>query len=257
MHELTAFEHILVFVVGACVGSFLNVCIYRLPRHLSLVKPRSRCPKCEVPIRWWDNIPILSFILLRAKCRNCGERISLQYPLVEFLTAALFLLIYRSTGLTVLFVAYAVFSALLIVAFFIDLSHLIIPDRITIPGMVLGVTFAALTGRLRGSLLGIVVGAGILLCAAYLGKLVYKKEVMGYGDVKLAAMVGAFLGWQLLLLTMFLSFLSGAVIGLILIVLRKKTMASTVPFGPFISGSALFTLIYGERLLAWYLQLYG
>ncbi len=251
-----AFHYIFVFVVGACIGSFLNVCIYRIPKHLSLVRPGSRCPGCGTSIGWVDNIPILSYVLLRGRCRHCGEGISPQYPIVEFLTAGCYLLLYQHFGLSVPFVGYSIFSALLIVAFFIDLYHSIIPDYVTIPGIIIGFAFSLLTHEVRISLLGILLGAGVLLVVGYLGKLLYKKDVMGWGDVNLAAMVGAFLGWQFLLLTLFMSFLSGALGGLILIALRKRSMASMIPFGPFISGSALFTLFCGEKLLMLYLKLY-
>lgn len=250
------FDYIFVFIIGACVGSFLNVCIYRIPRHLSLIRPGSRCPKCGVSISWRDNIPILSYFILRGKCRNCGEPISLQYPIVESLMAGCWLLIYHYSGMSIFFVSYSIFSALLILSFFIDLHHLIIPDLVTIPGIAIGFLFATLTGGMRTSLFGILLGAGILLSAAYLGKFFYKKDVMGGGDVKLASMVGAFLGWKYLLLTLFISFFSGALVGLILIALKKKTMASSIPFGPFISASAILTLIYGEKILLFYLNLY-
>jgi leader peptidase (prepilin peptidase)/N-methyltransferase len=261
------FDHVFVFLIGACIGSFLNVCVYRIPKRLSLIRPGSHCPRCGSPVRWWDNIPILSYILLRGRCRDCGVRISVQYPLIESLTALFLLLVYYQFGFSVSFIGYSIFSVLLILIFFIDLHHLIIPDLLTVPGIGLGVLFTWLAGRapaaigrpwlaegLRESLIGAVVGASILLLAAYLGKLAYKKDVMGGGDVNLAAMVGAFLGWKFLLLTLFISFLSGSVAGLILVGARRKTMASQIPFGPFIAGSALFVLIHGEGLLAFYLS---
>lgn len=269
MQRMMFLQYTFIFLVGACIGSFLNVCIYRIPKRLSLIAPGSRCPRCGVPIRWRDNIPILSYVLLRGRCRSCGEPISVRYPLVESLTAGCYLLLYHLFGASISFVGYCVFSTLLILAFFTDLYHRIIPDVVTVPGIAAGFIFTWLAGKVstttmrpwmaedvRASFLGILLGGGILLLTVYGGKSLFKKDAMGGGDVTLAAMVGAFLGWKYLLFTLFISFLSGSLAGLILIGLKKKTMASIIPFGPFISGSALFALIYGEKLLMFYLKLY-
>ncbi len=250
-------EWIAVFVIGVCIGSFFNVCIYRLPRGLSLVRPGSKCPKCGVKIRWWDNVPIMSFIVLRGKCRKCGCPISVEYPLVEVLTGICFLLLYIEFGPSLRLLSYGVFSSLLILAFFIDLHHKILPEVITLPGVASGILFSLAAGELRQSLLGCAVGAGTVRLIVHLGKFIFKREAMGLGDVALAAMVGAYLGWRLLLVTLFFSFLSGSVVGLILVASKKKGMASEIPFGPFIAGSALAVAFYGPELLQIYLRLYG
>jgi len=269
MHRVIPLEYTFVFLVGACIGSFLNVCIYRIPRHLSLLRPGSRCPRCGVSIRWRDNIPIVSYLLLKGRCRNCGKPIPARYPLVECLTAVSYSMIYFLFGMSISFVGYSIFSTLLILVFFIDLYHRIIPDVVTIPGIAVGFLFSWLAPRtsvtsvrpwlaedVGSSLFGVLLGSGVLLLTAYGGKFLFRKDAMGGGDVTLAAMVGAFLGWKYLLFTLFVSFLSGSLTGLVLVVLRKKSMASIIPFGPFISGSALFALFYGEKLLTLYLRLY-
>ncbi len=259
---LRLFLHVYMFAFGAVVGSFLNVCISRLPEKKSIVRPGSRCPECGNPIRWYDNIPIISFIILRAKCRNCGCRISWQYPAVELLTAILFVCLMREfTNLVALFIYLAFVSALIVVTF-IDLKHYIIPDEISIPGIFIGLALSLLPARLTGnqmmtssfldSLIGCLVGGGFLYLTAVFSLAVLKKEGMGGGDIKLLAMVGAFLGWKLALMTIVVGSVVGAVVGITLILLRLKLRTDYIPFGPYLALGAVLSLIYGERLWMWY-----
>lgn len=260
---LKLFLRIYMFILGAMAGSFLNVCIARLPERKSLVWPSSHCPQCEKPIRWFDNIPLISFIVLRGKCRNCGGSISWRYPLVELLTAALFvLLMLRFTNIVALAI-YVVFISSLVVITFIDLKHYIIPDEISIPGIFIGLALSLLPAGLTGgqlvsgsflnSLIGCIAGGGTLYLAALFSLLVFKKEGMGGGDIKLLAMVGAFLGWKLGMMTIVVGSVLGAVVGVTLILLRLKTRSEYIPFGPYLALGAALSLFCGERLLTLYL----
>jgi leader peptidase (prepilin peptidase)/N-methyltransferase len=252
------------FVLGAVVGSFLNVCISRLPENQSIVKPRSRCPKCEGPILWYDNLPIISFIILRAKCRHCGEPISYQYPAVELLTATLFvLLMHRFTNIPVL-VIYAAFTCSLIVITFIDLEHYIIPDEISLSGIVIGLLVSLLpetitdgqlvTSSIVDSLIGCVVGGGLLYLTALFSLVAFKKEGMGGGDIKLMAMVGAFLGWKMALTTIVMGSVFGAFVGVGLILLRLKVRGDYIPFGPYLALGAFLSMMWGDQILRAYLS---
>lgn len=265
MGDLTAlsiFLKVYMFALGAVTGSFLNVCISRLPERKSLVLPGSRCPKCETPIRWYDNIPLLSFVVLRGKCRRCGESISWQYPAVELLTAILFVLLLQRFTNIVALVIYIIFTCAMVVVTFIDLEHTIIPDEISIPGIFVGLGFSLLPARLTGgqlipvsfldSLIGAIVGGGLLYLAALFSVYVYKKEGMGGGDIKLLAMVGAFLGWRLALLTIMIGSVVGSIVGISLILLRRKLRTDYIPFGPYLALGAMLSLLYGERLIRWY-----
>lgn len=259
------FLNVYVFVLGAVVGSFLNVCISRLPDKQSIVKPRSRCPKCESDIQWYDNIPMISFIILRAKCRNCGEPISFQYPAVELLTAVLFaLLLHRFTNLPAMII-YMVFTSALVVITFIDLEHFIIPDEISLPGIVIGLLLSLLPesvtdgqmlpNSVLDSLIGCVVGAGLLYLTALFSLFVLKKEGMGGGDIKLLGMVGAFLGWKLALMTIVLGSVVGSVIGVTLILVGRHERGSYIPFGPYLALGALVSMMWGDALMHGYLKL--
>lgn len=243
-----------VILLGLTIGSFLNVCIYRLPEGRSIIKPRSFCPKCGERIRALDNIPVLSYLLLKGRCRNCGQRISLQYPVVETASALLLVLLYRRFGLSMQFLGYGIFTLALLVVFFTDLNKRIIPDRVTYPSIALGLAFAAFNREIVGSLLGMVLGFGILLIAALFGRLIFRKEAMGGGDIKLAALVGAFLGWRLLLVSLFLAFLLGAILGGVLMALRGKARGSEIAFGPFIVAASIVGLFWGAELIAAYLR---
>ncbi len=250
-------EYLLAFLFGAIIGSFLNVCIFRLPAGQSIVAPASRCPACGTPLRPRDNIPILSYLLLRGRCRACHNPISARYPAVEALTGLLFvLLLYRIGPLPVIAV-YASFVAALIVVSFIDLDHQIIPDVISLPGIVIGLVLSAIGygPGLFDSAVGILVGGGLLYAVAVGYHALTGREGMGGGDIKLLAMIGAFLGWKNALVTLVLGSLGGALIGILLILLRGGDSKVPIPFGPFLAIGAVCALLFGDPLLQWYLNL--
>ena len=248
-------EIVLIFVLGLIVGSFSNVCIYRIPRNESIVYPASHCTKCHSNIKALDNIPLLSYILLKGRCRNCKSKISIQYPVVEFLTGFIYLIIYLIYGLSIQTLIYIILSSALIIIAFIDLNEQIVPDVISLPGIVIGfiISFFVPYISFVNSALGVVVGGGIILVIGLAGSVIFKKEAMGGGDVKLAAMIGAFLGWRYILISLFLGFFLGALAGIILILSKIKSREDAVPFGPFIVLGSLITLLWGEKILIWYL----
>ena len=245
------------FLFGSLVGSFLNVCIWRLPRGQSVIKPRSRCPRCQAWIASRDNIPLISYLILRGRCRGCGQRISIRYPVVEALTGALAALLFIVFGPTVQAATLFALICFLVVATFTDLDRMIIPDRITLPGIVLGLAINAMAspGDIWRFLLGAVVGGGTLLLLAFLGELIFKKESMGGGDLKLAALVGAFLGWQSVLLSLFAAVLAGALTGLALIIVGLKGRQQYIPFGPFIAIGTLVVIFWGSDIIRAYTDL--
>ena len=254
---------LIVFIFGALIGSFLNVCIYRLPRGISIIWPSSRCPSCNAPIRAWDNIPVLSFLILRGSCRNCKARIPYRYPLVESLNAACYLVLLWRFGPGWPFLVYALFCSALIVITFIDLDFQIIPDRITLPGIPIGL----LAGSLllpdpllrsvalgwKGSLIGAVSGFFFFYLVAAGGEKIFKKEAMGGGDIKMMAMVGGFIGWKGIILTTFLGSLLGSVIGVFMMIFAGRERGSLIPFGPFLAAGSAISLIFGQEILFWYL----
>jgi len=248
-------EIILIFVLGLIVGSFSNVCIYRIPRNESVIYPASHCPKCRTKIKPIDNIPLLSYILLKGRCRNCGSKISIQYPVVEFLTGLIYLIIYLTYGLSIQSLVYIILSSALIIIAFIDLQEQIIPDIISLPGIVVGLILSFIVPYISfiNSALGALVGGGIILIIAWVGSIIFKKEAMGGGDVKLTAMIGAFLGWRYTIISLFLGFFIGALVGIILILSKIKSKEDMVPFGPFIVLGSIITLLWGEKILAWYI----
>ena len=259
---------IIVFIFGSIVGSFLNVCIHRMPKGESVVWPRSHCPKCQKRIPGYDNIPFISFIFLGGKCRFCKEKISLRYPLVELLTAVLMVALFNLFGLSYNFFLYMVMLWSLIIATFVDISHRIIPDEVSVGGMIIGFIMVTVTGFSFGplkftfipmlrSLLGIIVGGGIIYLTGVFFDLVYFKllkrpaingetESMGGGDVKLLAMIGAFMGWKLAVLTFFLAPFLGIVVGVINLVTKKD---HTIPYGPFLSIAALVSLFWADKII--------
>lgn len=251
--------NIFVFLFGLAVGSFLNVCIYRLPGPLSLIHPRSMCPHCRKPIAFYDNIPLLSYILLMGRCRHCRTHIPLRYPIVELVSGLFALGIVARYGLTwqALFL-YGLVAALLVVTF-IDIDHQIIPNVITYPGVVIGFAASFLSGptNYQESLLGIALGAGILIVVASGYYFFTKKEGMGGGDVKLLAMIGAFLGWRAVIFTIFVGSSVGTVLGLVVAMKNKEGRKTAVPFGPFLSLGALLYLFYGIEIIRWYVRLVG
>ena len=261
---------------GACVGSFLNVCIYRIPRDESVVTPRSHCPHCNTLIPWYLNVPVASWLALRGKCASCKGPIAFRYTLVELLTAMLFLAVFMKwaapAAMHMLPISNPLiipicwlFLAGLVLGTFVDFEHFIIPDSVTIGGMVAGPILSALVPALHGkelwwqglvtSLIGLAVGFGLLNAVALIGTKAFKKEAMGFGDVKLMGAVGAFLGWQAVLFTVFVSSLLGSVVGLLLIAFGGVKLQSRIPFGPYISAAALIWVFWGPALVLAYMKL--
>ena len=245
-------------LLGAVLGSFLNVCIHRLPLRESVLWPGSHCPQCAKAIAWYDNFPILSYLWLRGRCRACRGRISWRYPLVEALNAAGYGLIIWRFGFSASALMYLLLWSSLIVISFIDLDHMIIPDRITLPGIGLGlVAGTLLLPRWWDSVVGLLVGGGILYFMAWISPYLFGKEGMGGGDIKLLAMIGAFLGWKPAILTIFFGGLLGAVVGVTLMGVRVITREAYLPFGPFLSLGAVVVILYGQEILTWYGSLVG
>jgi leader peptidase (prepilin peptidase) / N-methyltransferase len=242
---------IFVFVIGAAIGSFLNVCIYRIPAEESIVRPASRCPSCGHPIRFYDNIPIFSFLLLRAKCRDCGAKISWRYPLIEGITGLMAYLLFLKFGISLNFLVYFIFTAVLIVITFIDIDHQIIPDGISLPGIPLFFLAAIFVIGLPWleALIGLLAGGGVLLAIALGYELITKREGMGGGDIKLLAMIGGFLGWKSLIFVLLFSSLSGAVIGIAAMIIKKQDTKYAVPFGPFLSLAAVAYIFWGDLFM--------
>ena len=244
-----------VFAVGAAVGSFLNVCIVRLPQGASLVTPGSHCPECRSPIRFYDNIPLLSYLVLRGRCRQCKARISPRYFVVEGLSAFMGLALYKTFGLSLEFAIYFVFFSALMVIIFIDLDTWTIPDIITLPGIVAGVAASFLLPRITWmqSLLGLAVGGGVLFALAATYQLLRKREGMGGGDIKLLAMIGAFLGLPGVVFTLLASSLAGSLAGVLLMFRDKSGGATRIPFGPFLALAAMSYVFWGQTVIDWYL----
>jgi leader peptidase (prepilin peptidase)/N-methyltransferase len=241
---------------GAVVGSFLNVCIYRLPLRKSIVRPRSACARCGRPLAWFENIPIASYIVLRGRCRTCGDRISLRYPTIEAITAAMFALGWWYYGPGVLLASRLVLGCALVVLFEIDREHHILPHAITLPGIAAGFAFSFFTDPgWVSSLAGIVIGGGTLLAIAYGYYFLRHEEGLGMGDFKMLAMIGAFLGWPLTLLTLMMASVSGSIVGVFLLLTRRGGMKSALPFGTFLALGAAIAATIGPGLVRWYLGL--
>lgn len=251
------FIKLILFCIGAIIGSFLNVVIYRLPRHESLLFPGSHCPQCGEKIRWFDNIPILSFFILGRKCRHCKLPIPARYPIVEILSAVLFVIIYHVYGFSHEFLLYATLSALLLTVTFTDLEKGIIPNSAILTGVILGLYMSLIFWPVNfiNSLIAFLAGGGIMIFWAATGKLLFKKESLGAGDIKLVAMTGIFLGLQKTLLALFLSFLSATIVGISMILLKKAQMNSRLPFAPFLTIGALISLVYGTQICTWYFNI--
>ena len=239
---------------GLVIGSFLNVCIYRIPRGESIIKPGSHCPYCLKPIRSYDNIPVLSYILLGGRCRYCGARISPRYPLVEIASAVLALAVLYRFGPGLRFIVYYAFSCSLLVITFIDLDHQMIPNSITLGGIIAGIVLnPVLPLSFKDSLLGLVLGSGTLLMVIYGYLLITGRQGMGGGDVKLLGMIGIFTGWQGVVFTILISSLIGSITGITWIILTKKDMKAAMPFGPFLSLGAIIYIFWGHYLINAYL----
>jgi leader peptidase (prepilin peptidase) / N-methyltransferase len=249
---------ILVVLFGLAWGSFLNVVIYRLPLGLNLAHPPSACPVCSARIRPWDNIPVVSFLVLRGRCRRCGHSIPVRYVLVEILTPALLAVLLLEYGLGLHFFATAVFTSALIALAFIDFDHKILPDRITFPIAAVGFAYSFFRPDLDAlkALLGAAVGAGVLLLLYGGYYLIRKKEGLGLGDVTMMVMIGVFLGWDKALLTIILASFSGALVGIVIMAAKKKDLQFALPFGTFLAPAAFAALVWGDRMIASYLSLY-
>jgi leader peptidase (prepilin peptidase) / N-methyltransferase len=238
---------------GAVIGSFLNVVIYRLPLGKSIVKPPSRCRNCDYLLKWYDNIPIVSWMWLGGRCRKCRTGVSIQYPLVELVTAVLFALVVWLTPTGPLLATRLLLVCILIVLFGIDLEHQILPNVITLPGIAIGLLLSLIAPPgWKDALIGTLLGGGILYAIAWGYYLWRREEGMGMGDVKMLAMIGAFLGWKSVLVTLVLSSFSGAMIGMILMAAQKGDMKFALPFGTFLAIGALVAMFVGEPLVAWY-----
>jgi leader peptidase (prepilin peptidase)/N-methyltransferase len=269
---------IFVFLFGLIIGSFLNVCIVRIPEHKSIVMPASACPKCGTPIRPYDNIPVLSYLFLGGKCRSCKTKISPIYPLVEFITAVLFLACYFAFGLSIEMLKWAVFSALLIVLVFTDLRERILPDVVNYTGLSLGLLLSLFTRpsdgtalwianrlfdfpppapviSLADALIGAAVGSALLWLVSEVYFRLRKREGMGLGDVKMMLMAGAFLGIRRTLLTIFAGSLLGSILGIVYILVRRKQSDYELPFGSFLGAAALLVVFFGTPIVNWYQSL--
>jgi len=266
------FISITFFVFGSIVGSFLNVCIVRLPHEQSVVKPRSHCVHCKKQITWLENIPFFSYLFLRGRCRYCGKTISPRYFLVELITALSFMGLYEYFGLTGILWPYLVMVSCFIVATFVDFEHRIIPDEVSVGGMFAGLVFSLVFPQLHDvmpfdrplvmvhlhsfglSLFGVLIGGGSIYIMGILGDFLFKKESMGGGDVKLLAMVGAFMGWKMALLAFFIAPFFGAVYG---IIEKIRTKDTVIAYGPFLVLGALICLFWGDAIIHWIMSGYG
>jgi leader peptidase (prepilin peptidase)/N-methyltransferase len=259
---------ILAFISGSIVGSFLNVCIYRMPLGKSVVWPGSHCPNCEKRIPWYDNIPFIGYILLKGRCRFCKKIISARYLIIELLTAVMFVALFNYYQLSYDFFFYTVLACCLVIATFVDIKHRIIPDEVSVGGMLVGFLLSSIKGfslkplslnlkPMFNSFLGIIIGGGIIYLTGFLFDLVYFKmlkkppiqgetESMGGGDVKLLAMIGAFLGWQKALLTFFIAPFFGAIIGVINLIIKKD---HTLPYGPFLALAAVISMFWADKII--------
>ncbi len=250
--------YIFFFILGAIVGSFLNVVILRLPSDgESIAFPASHCPKCKTQLRWFENIPLFSYLLLRGKCGHCRTPISMQYPFVEFSMAMLSTALFYTFNLSVATGGYFLLCAAFLVIIFIDIHHQIIPDLISLPGILMGFLFSLVSNTVtwQSSLLGLILGGGVLYTLALLYTLLRKTDGMGGGDIKLLAMIGAWLGWQSLPFVIFTSSLTGSIIGVIVIFSQNKDSQTRIPFGPFLSVAALLYLFFSAQI-HYYFNLY-
>jgi len=251
-----------IFAFGTVVGSFLNVCIWRMPRDESLIKPGSHCPKCNTHIAWYDNIPILSYIFLRAKCRHCSTPISIRYPLVEALTGALFVCLYLKFSLTIALAVYCALVASFIVVTFVDLDHYIIPNEITFGGIGIGLVLCFIARYMPGdrfivtkpleAIGGGVIFAGVIYLLDQFSHLAFKKRGMGGGDVKLAAVIGLFVGYKLILPVILVASVVGSIVGILVVAIRHRQEddpSHYIPFGPYLVLGTIIVLFFGENML--------
>ena len=244
-------------LAGLMIGSFLNVCIYRLPRRESIIWPASHCTTCNRQLAWYENVPVLSWLVLRGRCRGCGSRIAVMYPLVELTTSVVFAGAVLVYGLSPLLFVRLAFGCALIVLFMIDLQHQILPNAITLPGIAAGFLASLfLPPGWLSSLIGIVAGGGILWALAEAYYRLRGIEGLGMGDVKMLAMIGAVLGWPLMLLTLVVASFAGSLVGVGMMAFGRGGMQAALPFGTFLALGALFAAVVGDPILSWYLQFY-
>jgi len=248
-------EYLIAFISGTIIGSFLNVCIYRIPEGESVIYPYSYCPECGERIKWYDNIPVISYLILRGKCRNCGKKISVQYPLVELLTGILTAGVVYRYGLSFVSFYFLILTYVLIVVSMIDLKTMLVPIKLCYFAMVTGILLSLFVPVIsfKDSILGASFGAGIILFIIETYYIFTGKEGMGYGDANIMAVIGSFLGWEKVLLTIFFASLIGSVVGVTLMVLKGKNAKFALPFGPFLSIGAYITLLFGNEIIRWYL----
>ncbi|MDD5085832.1 MAG: prepilin peptidase [Candidatus Omnitrophica bacterium] len=245
-----------VFFLGSCIGSFLNVCIYRLPRGISVVRPGSYCPHCKTPIVWYDNIPLVSYVLLWKRCRSCRRKISFRYYLVELLAGSIFLSLFVYYGLSSFFFFYGYFISALLVVAFVDFEHQVIPDEVSLTGILFGLLFCFVFPgvldevnprlALADSTLGVLAGGAMIYATGTIGRFVFRREAMGGGDIKLMAMIGAFLGLRLVIITYFVAPILAAPIGIILKLTKK---ADVIPYGPFLALASLIVILFGNQII--------
>jgi len=257
LYVTTLSWYIAVTLCGLSIGSFLNVVIHRLPRKIKFRTGRSNCPRCNEQLKWYHNIPVISYLFLRGRCAFCGERISLRYPIVELSNMAAYIYFFWQFGATLNFFVFAFLSSALIAIFLIDLDFQIIPDLISLPGIVVGFAVSFLPGGIGpvSSLVGLLVGGGALYAVALLGDWLFKKESMGGGDIKMAAMLGAFLGWQKVLFIFIASAAIGLVVSVVLMAFSQKLRQHRViPFGPFLAMAAMLAIVYGDQLIGLYVR---
>lgn len=252
-------EIVFFFLLGITLGSFFNVCIYRLPRGESISWPSSRCTRCKTPVKIYHNIPLISYLSLRGRCHACKERFSLRYPLVEGISGLFFVAVYLKFGLSTQIAAWLLLTALLIIITFIDIEFKLILNKVTIPGLVLGALFSWLSIPLAPLEIGLgsAVGIGLLAGVAVLGKALFGKESMGMGDVKMAGMIGVFLGVKGIAIALFLGFIIAGIFGFVGMAVKKLERGSYMPFGPFIAAGTFVYLFFGDQILRWYLRTVG
>ena len=255
------FEFFVVCFLGLIFGSFANVCIYRMPRNMSVVKPNSHCTSCNAFIKWYDNIPILSYIFLKGKCRRCKSKISIKYPLVEFSCGVLFVSMYYLYGFVFMLIPFCLLVFSLLVTTIIDFEFKIIPDEISFMLMIVGFVTSffnlnlgeTIGQRVLNSFLGFLVGGGSLFIIAVIGKFIFKKDAMGGGDIKVMAGVGTFIGWDKVLFAIFVASLFGSIVGIILIICKKIGRKQEIPFGPYLALSSFLTLFLSPQMIINYL----
>lgn len=250
------FIQLTIFIAGAILGSFFNVCIYRLPRNESIIIPYSHCPNCKTRIKIWENIPIISYLILKGKCHYCNTKISSRYLIVEILTPVLFLLSWYLFGGSIDLAINLLFISILLIITFIDFEHQLILDVLTYPMMLIGILISYFKEVFISALIAGLIGGGVIFLIIILGSRIFKKEAMGGGDLKLAIVIGLFLGqWKYTLLSLFLASFLGSLVGIIFLLLGKKKFGEYIPFGPYLACGAVITLFWGKNILDYYFKL--